>query len=114
VTGVNVATTRVSHFSVLLAKSSQDCIIKTTRNLGENTAREPVRFSTWPQYCRYDLCLETTSRKAIEQRMALYIVFIDFTKAFDSLGRDALWRIMMKYGCSPRLLAVIKAFHTDM
>jgi len=28
--------------------------------------------------------------KAIEQRMALYIVFIDFTKAFDSLGRDAL------------------------
>nr|XP_027226759.1 uncharacterized protein LOC113818771 [Penaeus vannamei] len=35
-------------------------------------------------------------------------------KAFDFLGRDALWRIMMKYGCPPRLLAVIKAFHTDM
>jgi len=58
--------------------------------------------------------LRQLQEKAIEQRMALYIVFIDFTKAFDSLGRDALWRIMMKYGCPPRLLAVIKAFHTDM
>nr|XP_027214220.1 uncharacterized protein LOC113807214 [Penaeus vannamei] len=60
------------------------------------------------------IALRQFQEKAIEQRMALCIVFIDFTKAFDSLGRDALWRIMMKYGCPPRLLAVIKAFHTDM
>ncbi|KAI8516417.1 hypothetical protein Bbelb_049980 [Branchiostoma belcheri] len=50
----------------------------------------------------------------MEQRVGLYIIFIDFTKAFDSVGRDALWRILEKFGCPPRLLGVIKAFHTDM
>ena len=41
--------------------------------------------------------------------MPLCIVFIDLKKAFDSVGRDALWRIL-----PPRLLSGIKAFHTDM
>ncbi|KAI8506599.1 hypothetical protein Bbelb_160260 [Branchiostoma belcheri] len=58
--------------------------------------------------------LRQLQEKAMEQRMGLYIVFIDFTKAFDSVGRDALWRILEKFGCPPRLLGVIKAFHTDM
>ena len=30
------------------------------------------------------------------------------------MGSDTLWRILETYGCLPRLLAVIKAMHTDM
>ncbi|ROT81352.1 hypothetical protein C7M84_025487 [Penaeus vannamei] len=52
--------------------------------------------------------------KAMEQNMPLYAVFVDFTKAFDTVDRDALWRVLAKYGCPPKLLAIIKAFHIGM
>ena len=37
--------------------------------------------------------------KAREQHRNLYIAFIDFTKAFDSVNRNALW-VIMKNGMS--------------
>jgi len=52
--------------------------------------------------------------KAMEQNMPLYAVFVDFTKAFDTVDRVALWRVLPKYGCSPKLLAIVKAFHIGM
>ena len=41
--------------------------------------------------------------KCIEQRMPLYQVFVDLTKAFDTVNRDALWRILGKIGYPPKL-----------
>jgi len=40
--------------------------------------------------------------KAMEQNVPLYAVFVDFTKAFDTVDRDALWRVLAKYGCPPK------------
>ena len=34
--------------------------------------------------------------KCIEQRVSLYQVFVDLTKAFDTVNRDALWTILGK------------------
>ncbi|XP_069975557.1 uncharacterized protein [Penaeus vannamei] len=52
--------------------------------------------------------------KAMEQNMPLYAVFIDFTKVFDNVDRDALWHVLAKCGCPPKLLTIVKAFHIGM
>ncbi len=37
--------------------------------------------------------------KCCEQRQPLYMAFIDLTKAFDMVDRQALWSILSMYGC---------------
>ena len=52
--------------------------------------------------------------KCIEQQMDFYAVFIDLTKAFDTVNREALWIILMKLGCPKRFTNLIRLFHDDM
>lgn len=52
--------------------------------------------------------------KCIEQRMGLYAVFIDLTKAFDTVNREALWTILSKLGCPAKFTTLIQLFHEDM
>ena len=41
------------------------------------------------------------------------ITFIDFSKAFDSLVWDTLWRIMACLGCPKKMIAVVKSLYTQ-
>ena len=52
--------------------------------------------------------------KCREKRQPLFIAFIDLTKAFDLVNRPALFKALSKIGCPPKLLSLIKSFHTDM
>ena len=52
--------------------------------------------------------------KCIEQNMRLFFVFIDLTKAFDTVNREALWTVLKHIGCSPKFLSMIRLFHDDM
>lgn len=60
------------------------------------------------------VCLRQIQEKCIEQNQPLYIVFIDFTKAFDSVSRSELWCVLRKYGCTNKFLNLIKSIHTGM
>ncbi|MCP4267312.1 MAG: hypothetical protein GY777_17355, partial [Candidatus Brocadiaceae bacterium] len=51
--------------------------------------------------------------KCNEQNMPLYIAFIDLTKAFDLVSREGLFAILLKIGCPPNLLKIVKSFHTN-
>ena len=42
----------------------------------------------------------------------LFQVF--FTKAFDTVNREALWLILGKLGCPEKLISILKLFHHDM
>ena len=42
------------------------------------------------------------------------MTFVDLTKAFDTVSRDWLWKIMAKFGCPPRYIAMVRQFHDDM
>ena len=46
--------------------------------------------------------------KCIEQQMPLYEVFVDLTKAFDTVNREALWVILGRIGCPPTLSKCFK------
>ena len=52
--------------------------------------------------------------KCQEQNVDLYMTFVDLTKAFDTVSRDGLWKIMAKFGCSPRFIAMVRQFHDGM
>ena len=55
--------------------------------------------------------LKQIQEKCIEQNMPLYMVFVDFTKAFDTVNRSALCQ---KYGCPEKFTNLIKALHVNM
>ena len=58
-----------------------------------------------------------TLRKILEQskkwNTPLYANFIDLEKAFDSIHRDTLWRILRHYGIPSKLVNVIKMLDND-
>ena len=52
--------------------------------------------------------------KCREQNLDLYMVFVDLTKAFDTISRDALWQILRKSGCPDLFVDIIRSFHEGM
>ena len=59
-------------------------------------------------------CLRQLQEKCIEHNRALYVVFVDFTKAFDTVGRSGLWQLLRKYGCPEKFSGMIESLHTGM
>ena len=35
-------------------------------------------------------------------------------KAFDTVNRDGLWKIMAKFGCPTRFIVIVRQFHDGM
>ena len=52
--------------------------------------------------------------KCQEQNCGLYITFVDLTKAFDTVNRDGLWKIMSKFGCPEKFINIVRLFHDGM
>ena len=52
--------------------------------------------------------------KCTEQNMCLYAVFVDLTKAFDTVIREALWAILRKLGCPAKFTTLVRLLHDDM
>ena len=59
-------------------------------------------------------CLRQLQEKCIEQDRPLYMVFVDFSKAIDTVGRTGLWQLLRKYGCPEKFTTMIEALHTGM
>jgi len=52
--------------------------------------------------------------KCREQNQELHLVFVDLTKAFDTVNRNGLWKILQKFGCPDKLTELIASFHNGM
>ena len=59
-------------------------------------------------------CLRQLQEKCIEQDRPLYMVFVDFSKAFDTVGRTGVWQLLRKYGCPEKFTTMIEALDTRM
>ena len=55
--------------------------------------------------------LRNILEQANEWRAPIYIHFVDFEKAFDSVHREGLWNIMGAYGIPRKLITMVKAMY---
>ena len=46
--------------------------------------------------------------------MESWVLFVDLVKAFDSVPRDVLWKVLAKFGVPPHLLKVIMRMHENL
>ena len=54
------------------------------------------------------------AEKSREHADSLFVLFVDLKKAYDSVPRQALWRVLENYGVPPTILSVIKSLHEGM
>lgn len=52
--------------------------------------------------------------KCREQNIGLYSVFVDLTKAFDTVNRQGLWQVLNKLGCPEKFTNIVRQFHDGM
>nr|VZI08239.1 unnamed protein product [Spirometra erinaceieuropaei] len=52
--------------------------------------------------------------KCQEMRTHLYSTFVDLTKAFDTVNREGLWKIMQKFGWPERFTQMVRQLHDGM
>ncbi|VDP42009.1 unnamed protein product [Schistosoma curassoni] len=52
--------------------------------------------------------LRITVKQSIEWNLSLYIDCIDYEKAFDSVDRTTLWRILRHYGMPEKIVSIIR------
>jgi len=52
--------------------------------------------------------------KCLEQHRDLFMAFIDLKKAFDTVHRQTLWKVLGKIGCINKLITIIRILHDNM
>ena len=68
-------------------------------------------------FCKERSCCDqiATLRVIVEQTLewnnSLYMVFIDFEKAFDSIDCSTLWKILRHYGVPEKIIKMIQVFY---
>ena len=49
--------------------------------------------------------------KCQEQNVDLYMTFVNLTKAFNTVSREGLWKIITQFGCPAKFIAMVRQFH---
>lgn len=52
--------------------------------------------------------------QSLEWKSPLYVNFIDYEKAFDSVDRETLWKILRHYGVHEKLVSLIRITYQGM
>ena len=55
--------------------------------------------------------LRNIVEQAVEWNSSLYVCFVDYEKAFDSVHRKTLWKIMESYGIPSKLVRMVNAMY---
>ena len=58
--------------------------------------------------------LRQLQEKCAEQNEPLYVTFVNFSKAFDTVSRSLLWLLLSKYGCPDKFISLLRSFHDGM
>ena len=59
-------------------------------------------------------CARQLMEKAREHNIKLYLLFVGLRKAYDSVPREALWKVLVKYGIPLILVNIIRSLHDGM
>ena len=92
------------------------CIVLLNRlkqRLDEILREEQAGFRAGRSTMDQILVLRTIIEQCVEMQKTVVINFIDFRKAFDSVHRDSLWRILGLYGVPRKFIAVFKNMYMN-
>ncbi|VDM00260.1 unnamed protein product [Schistocephalus solidus] len=81
-----------------------------------SSGKSPDSDAIPPKVYKYDgprLMAELTTLFQ-EMRTHLSTTFVDLTKAFETLNRDGLWKVMPKVGCPERFMHMVRQLHEGM
>ena len=67
----------------------------------ENTPESQCRFRSNRRTVNMIFVLRQIQEKCREQNIGLYAAFVDQIKAFDTVSRDGLWKMLVHLGCPP-------------
>ena len=57
--------------------------------------------------------LRNIVEQSLEWNATMYLIFVDYEKAFDSINRETLWKIMKSYGIPQKFIMMVKAFYRN-
>jgi hypothetical protein len=57
--------------------------------------------------------LRSLAAACMEYRTGMAMAYVDFTKAYDSIHREALWHALALYGVHDKLIRLLQDLHTD-
>lgn len=77
---------------------------RLTKLLDENQPREQAGFRKHFSTVDHIHVITQLIEKTKEYGKSLYICFIDFTKAFDSLEHSAIWKALLEQGINKNML----------
>ncbi|CAI2737188.1 unnamed protein product, partial [Dicrocoelium dendriticum] len=79
-----------------------------------NVAEEQCGFRSGRSTIDMVFAARQLQEKCRERHQPLYSLFVDFTKAFDTVNREALWLVLGKFGCPRKFVSLIECLHSGM
>ena len=87
-------------------------IIDRIRDGVDNKLRkEQAGFRRGRSTVEHIFILRNIIEQVAEWQSTLYITFVDFEKAFDSVHRESLWKIMASYGIPDKLIRMVNILY---
>ena len=108
----SATTTEVYPCSPLQARYlTGSCLIVSQRTLTRDSYQR-VSMDSGKSAGQPTWCL--LQEKCQEQNSDLFSTYVDLTKAFDTVSREGLWKIVAKYGCPWKFISMVQQFHAGM
>ena len=87
-------------------------ILERMRDALEGRLRdEQAEFRKERSCCDQIATLRIIVEQTMEWNTGLYMVFVDFEKAFDFIDREVLWKILRHYGVPEKIVRMIRVFY---
>jgi hypothetical protein len=70
-------------------------------------------------FCKHRSCLDLINtlriilEQSLEWQVILYVILIDFEKAFDSVKREVMWLTLQEYGIPRKIIQIIKILYDN-
>ena len=74
---------------------------------------EQAGFRSGRNTVEHIFVLRNIIEQSLEWNASLYTCFVDYEKAFDSVHRETLWRIMHSYGIPSKFIRMVKLFYSN-
>nr|KAG5702408.1 hypothetical protein BaRGS_027495 [Batillaria attramentaria] len=93
--------------------SHQDHPGEAEDRAGQDTREEQAGFRNDRSCTDHIATMRIIIEQSLEWQTPLYSTFVDFQKAFDSVDREVIWKLMSHYGFPPKFVNIIRQLYED-